>query len=38
LPYLTLDLEYSYFQAGAAIRQADGDSTSYLSAATTFRF
>ncbi|KTT14177.1 hypothetical protein NS2R_01285 [Pseudomonas oryzihabitans] len=38
LPYLTLDLEYSYFQAGPAVRQAKGDSTSYLSAATTFRF
>ena len=35
---LTLDLEYSYFQAGAAVRQADGDDTSFLMAATTFRF
>lgn len=35
---LTLDLEYSYFQAGAAVRQANGDDTSFLMVATTFRF
>ncbi|TWI55049.1 alginate export protein [Pseudomonas duriflava] len=35
---LTVDLEYSYFQAGKAIRQADGSDTHFGMVSTTFRF
>ncbi|WP_407362396.1 alginate export family protein [Pseudomonas luteola] len=35
---LTVDLEYSYFQAGKAVRQADGSDTHFGMVSTTFRF
>ena len=37
-PNLTVDLEYSYFQAGKAVRQADGSDTHFGMVSTTFRF